>query len=125
MKDLRTMARYLRPCRWDFFVAILLLLVECGFEMAIPLLMTGIIDDGVALGDVPRIWKLGAAMALCAGLALIAGFIYARFAARAAYRFGGTPSPPSAPAPACGRRSMRSSRASPSPTWTGSPPRPW
>ena len=100
MKDLRTMARYLRPCRWDFFVAILLLLVECGFEMAIPLLMTGIIDDGVALGDVPRIWKLGAAMALCAGLALIAGFI-------------------------CGRRSMRSSRASPSPTWTGSPPRPW
>ena len=37
MKDLRTMARYLRPCRWDFFVAILLLLVECGFEMAIPL----------------------------------------------------------------------------------------
>ena len=89
MKDLRTMARYLRPCRWDFFVAILLLLVECGFEMAIPLLMTGIIDDGVALGDVPRIWKLGAAMALCAGLALIAGFIYARFAARAAYRFGG------------------------------------
>lgn len=89
MRDLRVMARYLRPCRWDFFVAILLLLVECGFEMAIPLLMTGIIDDGVALGDVPRIWKLGAAMALCAGLALIAGFIYARFAARAAYRFGG------------------------------------
>lgn len=115
MRDLRVMARYLRPCRWDFFVAILLLLVECGFEMAIPLLMTGIIDDGVALGDVPRIWKLGAAMALCAGLALIAGFIYARFAARAAYRFGG----------GCGRRSMRSSRASPSPTWTGSPPRPW
>ena len=89
MRDLRVMARYLYPCRWDFFVAILLLLVECGFEMAIPLLMTGIIDDGVALGDVPRIWKLGAAMALCAGLALIAGFIYARFAARAAYRFGG------------------------------------
>ena len=89
MRDLRVMARYLSPCRWDFFIAILLLLVECGFEMAIPLLMTGIIDDGVALGDVPRIWKLGAAMALCAGLALIAGFIYARFAARAAYRFGG------------------------------------
>ena len=89
MKDLRAIARYLRPCRWDFFVAILLLLVECGFEMAIPLLMTGIIDDGVALGDVARIWKLGGAMALCAGLALIAGFVYARFAARAAYRFGG------------------------------------
>ena len=88
MRDLRVMARYLSPCRGDFFIA-MLLLVECGFEMAIPLLMTGIIDDGVALGDVPRIWKLGAAMALCAGLALIAGFIYARFAARAAYRFGG------------------------------------
>ena len=44
MRDLRVMARYLSPCRWDFFIAILLLLVECGFEMAIPLLMTGIID---------------------------------------------------------------------------------
>ena len=36
MKDLRTMARYLRPCRWDFFVAILLLLVECGLRWPFP-----------------------------------------------------------------------------------------
>ena len=27
MRDLRVMARYLSPCRWDFFIAILLLLI--------------------------------------------------------------------------------------------------
>ena len=49
MKDLRTMARYLRPCRWDFFVAILLLLVEGdNMDLVITLgllLLLGLADD--------------------------------------------------------------------------------
>ena len=88
MKDLRTLIPYLYPCRWDFLIAIFLLLLECVFEMSIPLLMSQIIDDGVAAGNVAFIWRQGGMMALCAVLALVAGFIFARFSARAAYRFG-------------------------------------
>ena len=88
MKDLKPILRYLYPCRREFILAILLLFVECGCEMVIPLLMSQIIDNGVATGDVALIWIQGGKMAACAALALAAGLTYARFAARAAYRFG-------------------------------------
>ena len=88
MKDLKPIFRYLYPCRREFILAILLLFVECGCEMVIPLLMSQIIDNGVATGDVALIWLQGGKMAACAALALAAGLTYARFAARAAYRFG-------------------------------------
>ena len=88
MRDLKKILPYLRPCRRELILAVSLLLVECCLEMAIPLLMTRIIDDGVADGNVPLIWLQGGKMAGCALLALAAGLLYARFAARAAYRFG-------------------------------------
>ena len=88
MRDLRVLARYLAPCRRDFAAAVALLLAECCLEMAIPLLMSRAIDGGVAAGDAAFLCRQGLLMALCAGLALAAGFLYARFAARGAYRFG-------------------------------------
>ena len=88
MRDLRVLARYLAPCRRDFSAAVALLLAECCLEMAIPLLMSRAIDGGVAAGDAAFLCRQGLLMALCAGLALAAGFLYARFAARGAYRFG-------------------------------------
>ena len=88
MRDLRVLARYLAPCRRDFAAAVALLLAECCLEMAIPLLMSRAIDGGVAAGDAAFLCRQGVLMALCAGLALAAGFLYARFAARGAYRFG-------------------------------------
>ena len=49
MRDLRVMARYLSPCRWDFFIAILLLLVEGdNMDLVITLgllLLLGLADD--------------------------------------------------------------------------------
>ena len=88
MRNLRVLARYLAPCRRDFAAAVALLLAECCLEMAIPLLMSRAIDGGVAAGDAAFLCRQGLLMALCAGLALAAGFLYARFAARGAYRFG-------------------------------------
>ena len=88
MRELRSIARYLAPCRREFILAIFLLVIECGFELVIPLLMTSIIDVGVAEGDVGIILLQGGKMAACAVLALLSGLLYARFAARAAYGFG-------------------------------------
>ena len=89
MNELKRLAPYLSTCRRDLLLAVILLLGECFFEMVIPLVMTKIIDVGVARGDVALICIQGGKMAACAGLALATGFLYARFAARAAYRFGG------------------------------------
>lgn len=88
MGDLKPIFSYLKPYRRELAAAIILLLAECIFEMVIPLLMTDIVDVGVPNHDIGFLYRQGGLMALCAVLALVSGFLYARFAARAAYGFG-------------------------------------
>lgn len=88
MKDLKYIFAYLRPCRRQVAAAVGLVFVECIFEMSIPMLMTGLVDVGVANHDVPYMLGQGGKMVLCALLALVTGLLYARYAARAAYGFG-------------------------------------
>ena len=88
MKDLKRLFRYMGPYRRDMFLGMLLVVVESAFEMVIPILMSSIIDEGVAQADVGRILQIGLEMAACAVLALITGLLYARYAARASYGFG-------------------------------------
>ena len=76
------------PYRKDMILGMLLVIIESSFEMVIPVLMSDIIDTGVAQGDVPAIMTTGLQMAACAVLALITGLLYARYAARASYGFG-------------------------------------
>ena len=88
MHDLKYVFAYLRPCRRQVAAAVGLVFVECIFEMSIPMLMTGLVDVGVASRDVPYMLGQGGKMVLCALLALLTGLLYARYAARAAYGFG-------------------------------------
>ena len=88
MEDLKIVFSYLRPHRREMAAAVVLLLLECVFEMAIPLIMTDIVDVGVPTHDIPYLLRQGGWMVLCALLALLTGLAYARFAARAAYGFG-------------------------------------
>ena len=88
MRDLKQTFSYLRPYRREFGIAVLLILLETVFEMVIPLLMTDLVDVGVAAHDIPYLLRQGGLMAVCAVLALVTGLVYARFAARAAYGFG-------------------------------------
>ena len=88
MGDLKPIFSYLKPYRRELAAAIILLLAECIFEMVIPLLMTDIVDVGVPNHDIGFLYRQGGLMALCAVLALVSGFLYARFAARAAYGWG-------------------------------------
>ena len=84
MKDLKHIFSYLKPYRRDLFLAIFLVFVECVFEMLIPLLMTDMVDIGVANHDIAFLLQQGGKMVLCAVLALVTGRLYARYAARAA-----------------------------------------
>ena len=88
MRDLKYLGRYLRPYRWDLFLAIFLVFVESAFEMIIPVLMSRLVDVGIETGDLGLILAQGGKMLLCAALALITGLLYARYAARASYGFG-------------------------------------
>lgn len=88
MNELKRLLGYLGPCRKDMVIGMALVVVESAFEMIIPVLMSDIIDVGVAQGNVPAILSAGLQMAACAVLALVTGLLYARFAARASYGFG-------------------------------------
>nr|WP_317379814.1 ABC transporter ATP-binding protein [uncultured Faecalimonas sp.] len=55
--------------------------LETFFELIIPMIMADIIDVGVAAGDQAYIMEKGAQMVICAGISLLLGIGYARFAA--------------------------------------------
>ena len=88
MNDLKRLYGYMGPYRKDMALGMLLVVIESAFEMVIPILMSSIIDDGVARADVHRILQIGVEMAICALLSLVTGLLYARYAARASYGFG-------------------------------------
>ena len=54
---------------------------ETLFELIIPMIMADIIDVGVANGDQAYILERGLQMVFCAGISLVLGIGYARFAA--------------------------------------------
>lgn len=88
MKDLKRLFGYMGPYKRDMALGMLLVVIESAFEMVIPILMSDIIDEGVANQDMHCILVTGVKMAICAVLALITGLLYARYAARASYGFG-------------------------------------
>ncbi len=88
MKDLKRLLQYMGPYRRDMALGMLLVVIESAFEMFIPILMSQIIDAGVAQRDVAVILRIGLEMAACVLLALITGLLYAKYAARASYGFG-------------------------------------
>lgn len=88
MKSLKTLLRYLGPYRKDMITGALLVIIETGFELIIPILMADLIDIGTAHHDISYILHKGGQMAICALLSLVTGLLYAKFAARASYGWG-------------------------------------
>ncbi|TDT33539.1 ABC transporter ATP-binding protein [Naumannella halotolerans] len=71
MPLLRLIGTGLRPyCGW-LVLLIVLQIVSAGAALYLPTLNARIIDDGVATGDLPRVWQLGAVMAGVSVLQLI------------------------------------------------------
>ncbi len=88
MHDLKCLLKYLGPYRKDLIIGALMVMIETGFELVIPILMADLIDTGVKNHDMTYILHKGVQMGICALLALVTGLLYARFAARAAYGWG-------------------------------------
>ena len=88
MEDLKRIFKFMKPCRREFFLAVMFVIIEASFELTIPMLMADMIDVGVADRDMDYIVARGLTMMACALFALVTGLLYARFSARAANGFG-------------------------------------
>ena len=62
MEDLKRIFSHLGPYRRDMILGALLLIIETGFELVIPVLMADIIDVGVANHDVPLYYPARASL---------------------------------------------------------------
>ena len=65
---IRTLARSLRQYRKSSVIAILLSILEVIHEIAIPLVMSDLIDRGIQVGNMGEVWRLGIALL---GLAIL------------------------------------------------------
>ena len=88
MNDLKRLLGYMGPYKRDMILGALFVLIETGFELLIPIMISNLIDVGVANHDIHYIYVKGVQMALLALAALITGLSYAHFSAKAAYGWG-------------------------------------
>ena len=88
MKDMKRLFGYMGPYKKDMILGALFVMIETGFELFIPIMISNLIDIGVANHDVNYIYVKGAQMALLALGALVTGLLYAHFSAKASYGWG-------------------------------------
>ncbi len=81
---LKTLASHLGEYKRDSILTPIFMIGEVVVEMAIPMLIATLIDDGVNVGDMHHIVKTGILMAVMALIGLAAGFCGAKFGASAA-----------------------------------------
>lgn len=88
MNGVRLIAQYLGANRRDFLLALLCVAAETSLELAIPMLMAQVIDEGIMARNLNVVFADGGLMIVCALAALGLGLLYARFSARAAMGLG-------------------------------------
>ena len=88
MKDMKRLFGYMGPYKKDMILGALFVMIETGFELFIPIMISNLIDIGVANHDVHYIYVKGVQMALLALGALVTGLSYAHFSAKASYGWG-------------------------------------
>ena len=88
MSGVRLIAWYLGHNRRDFLLALLCVAAETSLELAIPMLMAQVIDEGIMARNLNVVFADGGLMIVCALAALGLGLLYARYSARAAMGLG-------------------------------------
>lgn len=88
MDALKQLAKESKAMHKYFVLAILFVGIETLFEVIIPVLMSGIIDEGIMNKDMHIFITRGIGMIACAVLSLLTGMMYARYAAKASTKLG-------------------------------------
>ena len=84
---IRTLGKQLKEFRKDSILTPCFMIIEVIMEMVIPLMMASIIDQGVNVGDINHIYKMGAYMVVAAAIGLWAGIMGGKYGARASAGF--------------------------------------
>lgn len=84
---IRKLSRAIREYRRDTVLTPLTAAMEVVMEVIIPVLMAGLIDNGINAGDMGVIWKTGLLLVLCAIVSLAFGVLSGFFGARASTGF--------------------------------------
>lgn len=79
---------YLTPYRVSVSIALILMLTELAVELALPLLMAKIIDEGILQEDLSTVMKWGGIMVGLSFLAFASGMINSFYAAHVSQSFG-------------------------------------
>lgn len=85
---MRYLLKYLKGYRKELFLGPLFKLLEAVFEVLVPFVMAGIIDNGINHNDVDYIIKFGLLLLLFAFFGLLSALTCQYFAAKCAYGFG-------------------------------------
>lgn len=88
MDSIKRVFKYaFKPKRY-IIIAFILVVIETSFELLIPFVMSSLIDDGVKTGNMNHIYFTGIIIFICAIISLLTGYLYSKFAAKAAAVFG-------------------------------------
>jgi len=80
--------RHLKPYTLAIVVTLVLAFANAIAELSLPAMMSTIVDEGVAKGDIAMIWNVGGRMLIIAFAAIIANIIAGYLASRTAMGFG-------------------------------------
>jgi ABC-type multidrug transport system fused ATPase/permease subunit len=84
---MRKLLKYIRDYKKECVLGPLFKLLEACFDLMVPLVMAWLIDRGIAVNDVPYIWKMGGLLLGLAAVGLTCSITAQYFAAKAAVGF--------------------------------------
>ena len=74
--------------KWIVLAILGLVFIQSMADLFLPTLMADIIDNGVVVGDIPYIWKIGGVMLLVSAFSALASVIASYYSSQAAMGFG-------------------------------------
>lgn len=84
---LKTLASQIKEYKKASITTPIFMILEVIMETIIPLMMASIIDDGVSVGNIGHIYKMGALMLAAACFSLFSGFMGGKYGAKASTGF--------------------------------------
>lgn len=88
MKRLRKLAQYIATYKRYIFILFVLVFFQTLSQLYLPTLMGDIVDNGVVVGNIPYIWKIGALMLFVAAIGVVMSIGISYYASHVAMRVG-------------------------------------
>src|SRR5690625_7287038 len=80
--------KHLSVYKWMVGLILILIFAQSMTELYLPTLMGDIVDNGIVVGDIPYIWKIGALMLLVAAIGVAVSITSSYFSSQVATAFG-------------------------------------